>query len=109
MKYKIITWVDSSRGCQEWTLKEDYEEINKPQEITSIGFVLHENESCITLVQNISSQGSEYEQYCHSITIPKRCIKISYEFPYSKSLMDEEEMKAARLRIDAKLEACGLK
>jgi hypothetical protein len=74
MKHAIIKWIDSSRSCHEWTLKDDYQPINSPHAIISIGSIIHETLDCVTLAQNISDYEGEHEQYCHVMIIPRSSI-----------------------------------
>ena len=88
MKIVVIDWVDSARAF-DWTLMEDVDE--KSLDCISIGFLLKETDSHVTIAQNY---GLKPEQVCNLITIPKcsirniREIKQEYTWKPSKEQMD---------------------
>ena len=69
MKAVKVTWQDSMSDNGRWTFVEDME-----HGITSCityGFLVEENETYIAVAQ---TRGVEPEQYCHIMSIPRRCI-----------------------------------
>lgn len=68
-----IDWIDSYSTSNQWILEEDIKSLKvKPDNITSIGFILDNNIDYITIVQNWKLTST---QYSGLTTIPKGCIK----------------------------------
>lgn len=63
----LIRWVDSC-SFTEWHRREKAE--YELATCTTVGFVVDDNETAITLVQNTTSFG----QLSNTITIPKACV-----------------------------------
>lgn len=70
LKIAEVHWVDSLSGTS-WTLTEDYE-CDNAVDCFSIGILINESESAVTLAQNV---GFSPNQFCNTITIPKCAIK----------------------------------
>jgi len=68
MKLVKIQWIDSKAGANRWVYRDGLKPL-KPVRCTSVGFVLEETRTRITLVQTKSKT-----QVCGRITIPKACI-----------------------------------
>ena len=72
MKLLNVRWIDSACSNSWWTFEEKSEiEKIKPIYISSVGYLIKEEETFISLAQNI---GNEPDQFCNVITIPKGCI-----------------------------------
>ena len=72
MKIVKISWIDSCASNSHWNLVEDFDGDIEPIKIVSIGFLLQENDDIVTIAQNF---GTNPEQVCNLMTIPKGCIK----------------------------------
>jgi len=71
----IVKWIDIQSASSHWQSPEDCKEL-RPADCATIGWILEENETYITLASDISiqvSQGNE-EGYGGVICIPKGCI-----------------------------------
>jgi hypothetical protein len=68
MKILEIKWVDSFGIRSVWEDRDGLEPIG-PAQITSVGFLLEETRSHITLTQSVS-EGQIMSRLC----IPKRCV-----------------------------------
>lgn len=75
MKAVKIEWIDSCTSDINWVLLEDIDEA-EPINITTYGTVIKETEDYICVAQNY---GSNPEQVCNIISIPKGCIKNMIE------------------------------
>lgn len=69
LKIAEVHWVDSISGTG-WTLTEGYNG-DKPTDCFSIGILIDENDSAITIAQNY---GLDPEQICNTMSIPKVAI-----------------------------------
>ena len=72
MKIVQIKWIDSCASNQNWNFVQDFDGDIEPIKIISVGFLLQENDDVITIAQNY---GTNPEQVCNLMTIPKGCIK----------------------------------
>ena len=72
-KYKRveIEWIDSKFGG-DWEYLEEI--IPKPAKVTSIGYLIDENEEGLTIAHSVTEK-----QCCGRITIPKVCIAKKHE------------------------------
>ena len=71
MNIERIEWIDSAVNSG-WALFDDWkEEMHDPIRITSYGFMVKETEDYVILAQNY---GTNPEQVCNTIAIPKGCI-----------------------------------
>lgn len=70
LKVVRISWIDSCASHSEWELLEDLDKV-EPIYIYSYGVVIQEDDKVITIAQNY---GSEPNQACCFMTIPKGCI-----------------------------------
>jgi len=68
MKLVKIKWIDSKAGPNRWEYRDGLKPL-KPVRCTSVGFVIDETLTTITLVQTKSKT-----QVCGRITIPTACI-----------------------------------
>ena len=72
MKIVQIKWIDSCASNQNWNFIQDFDGDIEPIKIISVGFLLQENDDVVTIAQNY---GTDPEQVCNLMTIPKGCIK----------------------------------
>jgi len=66
----MVRWVDSCSSSNLWSNREDIEEA-KPLECLTIGFVVWETESHLTLAASLSNDG---DQVAGDMCIPQPCI-----------------------------------
>ena len=69
----LVEWVDSARPVAEWRFLSDAPEPTVI-ECKSVGWVVRETESVLMLAPNIGDVGTESEQGCGFIRIPKASI-----------------------------------
>ena len=90
MKVVKITWIDSCSSDSSWTMAEDAN--TGIIQIETYGVVIKETDEFISIAQNY---GSEPEQFCNIMTIPKGCIKETITIPNmvvkEKNNSDEEK------------------
>lgn len=72
MKAIKVEWIDSCSSNTNWSILEEFNGDIEPIKITSYGVLFQETEDCITIAQNY---GTNPEQVCNLMTIPKGCIK----------------------------------
>lgn len=76
MKAKVkavkIEWIDSTASDMSWMLLSNLPEDFEPVKIVSFGVVIKETDEYISIAQNY---GTNPEQCCSLMTIPKGCIK----------------------------------
>ena len=91
MKVVKITWIDSCSSDSSWTMAEDAN--TGIIQIETYGIVIKETDEFISIAQNY---GSEPEQFCNIMTIPKGCIKEIIIIPNmvvkEKNNSDEDEV-----------------
>lgn len=75
LNLELIVWRDSS-SMETWTSIDD-PGLKQIRPIVSVGFVLHEDDNCITLV---SSYGSG-DFVTGTLMIPPECIVERYDLP----------------------------
>ena len=72
MKAVKVRWIDSCASNMNWLFPADIEGEVQPVHIITYGVVVQDNEDTIVIAQNY---GSDPEQFCSLMTIPKGCIK----------------------------------
>lgn len=72
MKAVKIKWIDSCASNMEWTFPTDLEREVQPIHITTYGVIVQDNDDTLVVAQNY---GTNPEQFCSLMTIPKGCIK----------------------------------
>ena len=72
MREVKVKWIDSTASNLGWTLLSELEGEVQPIHITTYGVIIQDNEDVIVVAQNI---GTNQEQCCSLMTIPKGCIK----------------------------------
>lgn len=71
---RLITWLDASGGTGSWEHIENFQE-KGPIHCQSVGFVVHETDEYVTIVQNLD--GEEETKACHHMVIPQMYVKKS--------------------------------
>lgn len=66
-----IEWIDSCASNQNWMLKEDLDGEIEAIRIVTYGVIVQTTDDTLTVAQNY---GSNPEQFCNLMTIPKGCI-----------------------------------
>ena len=72
MKAVKVEWIDSCSSNQNWILKKEFEGEVEPIYLYTYGVVVQESKEFIVIAQNY---GTEPEQFCNLMTIPKGCIR----------------------------------
>lgn len=67
-----VEWIDSCASNKSWILLEELEEDIEPIFISTYGMLVKEEDSFIVVAQNY---GTDPEQVCNLMTIPRGCIK----------------------------------
>lgn len=74
-----VKWIDSCGGDCYWSLVKDFKpQVTKP---TTFGFVIHEDDECISVAQSLADDGDGNAQYNGVICIPKRAILEIVDLP----------------------------
>lgn len=73
--YLLVDWIDSQRGCEEWSYLEDFV-YGTDLIIRSVGILVHEDDKEIALVL---SHGLDDSTVLHMIEIPKVAIVRTME------------------------------
>ena len=72
MKAVKIKWIDSCASNMGWTFPADLEGEVQPIHIITYGVIVQDNDDTLVIAQNY---GTDPEQFCSLMTIPKGCIK----------------------------------
>lgn len=75
----MVKWIDSCGGDCYWSLLKDFKpQVTKP---TTFGFVIHEDDECISVAQSLADAGGDNAQYNGVICIPKVSIIEIVDLP----------------------------
>lgn len=71
MNVEIVDWIDAS-SVDAW---EPANAPRKPQKCRTVGFLVHEDEDCISLASSLGFHDGHTDDCCLTMTIPKVAIQ----------------------------------
>lgn len=75
-----VKWIDSCGGDCYWSPLKDFKsQVTKP---TTLGFVIHEDDECISIAQSLADAYGDNAQYNGVICIPKCAILEIIDLPH---------------------------
>lgn len=74
MRLVMVEWVDSFGCSTEWA-ELDGEASPEPMVCRSVGWLLHDGDTCKVIVPHVADVSDAKQQGCGDMTIPAECIR----------------------------------